>query len=84
MLLSRTASDVYWFGRHLERAESIARVVDQHTSMLVDLPVDIEADWSVLLGVTGATDSTAVATPSESVSSSPASDTVAFHPASTG
>ena len=57
MLLSRTASDVYWFGRHLERAESIARVVDQHTSMLVDLPVDIEADWSVLLGVTGATDS---------------------------
>lgn len=53
MLLSRTAENLYWFGRHLERSEAIARVVREHTNLLVDLPVSVESDWSCLLAITG-------------------------------
>ena len=56
MLLSRTAEDLYWLGRHVERAESVARIVDEHTQLLVDLPVDVESDWTALLAITGAED----------------------------
>lgn len=54
MLLSRTAEDLYWLGRHVERAESVARIVGEHTHLLVDLPVDVESDWTALLAITGA------------------------------
>ena len=54
MLLSRTAEDLYWLGRHIERTESIARIVGEHTALLVDLPVDVESDWGALLNITGA------------------------------
>jgi len=53
MLLSRTAEDLYWLGRHVERAESVARIVNEHTTLLVDLPVDVESDWAALLNITG-------------------------------
>ena len=53
MLLSRTAEEIYWLGRHLERAEALARVVREHTDLLVDLPVDVESDWSALFAITG-------------------------------
>jgi len=53
MLLSRTAEDLYWLGRHVERAESVARIVNEHTNMLLDLPVDVESDWAALLNITG-------------------------------
>lgn len=53
MLLSRTAENLYWLGRHLERAEAVARVVSEHTKLLVDLPVDVDSDWSSLLAITG-------------------------------
>ena len=35
-MLSRTASDLYWVGRHVERAENTARLLDvtYRTSML--------------------------------------------------
>src|SRR6187551_342427 len=35
-MLSRTASDLYWIGRHVERAENTARLLDvtYRTSML--------------------------------------------------
>ncbi len=52
-LLSRTAEHLYWLGRHLERIEWSARIVREHTRLLVDLPVDVESDWSTLLAITG-------------------------------
>ena len=53
MLLARTANDLYWLGRHLERAEGLARICAEHTNLLVDLPTDVESDWTTLLAVTG-------------------------------
>lgn len=54
MLLSRTAENLYWLGRHLERAEAVSRIIREHTKLLVDLPVDVESDWGSLLAITGA------------------------------
>ncbi len=56
MLLSRTAEEIYWLGRHLERIEGTARIVREHTDLLVDLPVDVDTDWSPLLSITGVHD----------------------------
>lgn len=53
MLLSRTAENLYWIGRNVERAECTSRLIGEHTNLLVDLPVDVETDWTSLLGVTG-------------------------------
>lgn len=64
MLLSRTAENLYWLGRHLERAEAVARIIREHTKLLVDLPVDVESDWASLLSITGAGDSYAARYPS--------------------
>jgi uncharacterized alpha-E superfamily protein len=53
MLLSRTAEDLYWLGRNVERAEAVSRLVAEHTNLLADLPVDVDSDWGTLLSVTG-------------------------------
>jgi transglutaminase-like putative cysteine protease/uncharacterized alpha-E superfamily protein len=53
-LLARLADALYWAGRYLERAESMARLVAVHTETHVDLPVGAEAGWAPLLAVTGA------------------------------
>lgn len=52
-LLSRAAEHLYWLGRHLERIESTARVVQEHTNLLVDLPIEVESDWSSLITMVG-------------------------------
>jgi len=39
MLLARMAEAVYWAGRHLERAEGTARIVQVHTDAHVDLQI---------------------------------------------
>jgi uncharacterized alpha-E superfamily protein len=53
VLLSRNAEELYWLGRHLERAESLARIFREHTNLLVDIPVEVDSDWGSLLAVTG-------------------------------
>jgi uncharacterized alpha-E superfamily protein len=37
-MLSRVADSLYWMSRYLERAEHIARVVDVHLNLLLELP----------------------------------------------
>ena len=56
-MLSRTAENLYWLGRHLERAEAVSRIIREHTMLLVDLPIDVESDWAGLLMITGAGES---------------------------
>ena len=52
-LLRRTAQSLYWAGRHLERAEDMARIVLVHGNTHVDLPVGQDVGWSPLLDVAG-------------------------------
>lgn len=53
MMLSRSAERVYWLGRYLERAEGTARVVQQYTQMLLDLPASSGVDWTELPKIFG-------------------------------
>mgnify|MGYP003464869297 CR=1 FL=1 len=39
MLLSRTAEDLYWLGRNVERAESVSRLVGERCDELVAIPM---------------------------------------------
>jgi uncharacterized alpha-E superfamily protein len=54
ILLCRTADSLYWVGRYLERAEGFARLVVEHTALLVDLPTTVPLTWEPLLAVPGA------------------------------
>ena len=53
MLLSRVAENLYWAGRYLERAEDTARIVLQHTNVLIDMPDSVSLDWNPLLAILG-------------------------------
>jgi uncharacterized alpha-E superfamily protein len=53
MLLSRVAEQLYWGARYVERAEDTARVVSEHTHLLVDLPTSVPLTWEPLLAVSG-------------------------------
>jgi uncharacterized alpha-E superfamily protein len=53
MLLSRVAENLYWAGRYLERAEDTARIVLQHTNVIIDMPDSVSLDWSPLLAILG-------------------------------
>jgi uncharacterized alpha-E superfamily protein len=53
MLLSRVAENVYWAGRYLERAEGTARILKEHTNLIVDLPTSLSVTWEPLLFITG-------------------------------
>jgi uncharacterized alpha-E superfamily protein len=52
-MLSRVAERVYWAGRYLERAEDIARVVDEHSQLILDLPRSTGISWRQVLQVIG-------------------------------
>ncbi|HSB85333.1 MAG TPA: alpha-E domain-containing protein [Ilumatobacteraceae bacterium] len=54
MLLSRVAERLYWAARYLERAEGTARIVREHSNVIVDLPLTVTPAWDHLLGITGA------------------------------
>lgn len=53
-MLSRVAANVYWMARYLERAEDSARLINSMTSLLLDLPRDVEVTWYELIKVIGA------------------------------
>lgn len=55
-MLSRAAQRVYWAGRYLERAENTARIVQQHSQLLLDLPEEAEVGWFELIKIFGAVD----------------------------
>jgi len=44
-MLSRVAERIYWAARYLERVENTARLVNVYTSLLMDLPKDIDISW---------------------------------------
>jgi uncharacterized alpha-E superfamily protein len=52
MLLSRVAENLYWAARYLERAEDTARIVREHTNMIIDLPTSVPVTWEPLLAIT--------------------------------
>jgi uncharacterized alpha-E superfamily protein len=53
-MLSRAAERVYWTGRYLERAEDTARLVQQYSQLLLDLPEEVGVKWSELVRIVGA------------------------------
>lgn len=55
-MLSRAAERVYWTGRYLERAENTARIVQQYSQLLLDLPKEVGVGWSELVRIFGAQD----------------------------
>lgn len=52
-MLSRSAERVYWLGRYLERAENTARIVQQYSQLLLDLPEEVGVDWAELISIFG-------------------------------
>lgn len=53
-MLSRAAERIYWAGRYLERAENAARLVQQYSHLLLDLPAEVGVDWTELVRIIGA------------------------------
>ena len=56
-MLSRAAERVYWTGRYLERAENTARMVQQYSQLLLDLPEEVGVGWFELVRIVGAMES---------------------------
>ncbi len=54
-LLCRTAENLYWMGRYLERAEQLTRLVREHTVLMTDLPLSAGLGWDSLLAIPGET-----------------------------
>ncbi len=55
-MLSRVASNLYWLGRYLQRAENTARLVNVNALLLLDLPRGIPFGWQPLVQITGSDD----------------------------
>jgi len=53
-MLSRAAERIYWTGRYLERAENTARIVQQYSQLLLDLPEEVGLGWGELVRIVGA------------------------------
>ncbi len=53
-MLSRAAERVYWTGRYTERAENTARIVQQYSLLLLDLPGEAGVCWQELVRIFGA------------------------------
>jgi uncharacterized alpha-E superfamily protein len=53
VLLSRVAEDLFWAARYLERAENTARIIREHTNLIVDFPVSAPLTWEPLAVIAG-------------------------------
>ena len=52
-MLSRVANSIYWMSRYLERAENVARFIDVNLHLGLDLPDELDEQWSPLVKITG-------------------------------
>jgi len=52
-MLARTAEQLYWIGRNLERVENTARMVSVNSNLLLDLPRGTKLGWEALITITG-------------------------------
>ncbi|MHB1513875.1 MAG: alpha-E domain-containing protein [Acidiferrobacter sp.] len=52
-MLSRVAESIYWMGRYLERAESVARLVDVNLHLTLDSAADCGDQWEPLIRTVG-------------------------------
>jgi uncharacterized alpha-E superfamily protein len=52
-MLARAAEKLYWMARYLERAENTARLINNTTHVLLDLPFGASLGWSNLTEVAG-------------------------------
>ncbi len=55
-LLSRVADALYWMGRYMERAESVARFIGVNLNLQLDLPLDPARQWQPLIDTSGDTE----------------------------
>lgn len=52
-MLSRTAENLYWLARYIERAENIARLFNVQANLMLDLPKPYRFAWQSLVDITG-------------------------------
>lgn len=55
-MLSRSAERLYWLARYLERTENIARLVNVHMNLLMDLPKGVQMSWRQLILINASQD----------------------------
>src|SRR6185436_1712712 len=55
VMLSRTAENLYWTGRYMERAENMARILDVSHRTALQRPgtAAADADWKAVLDILG-------------------------------
>ena len=56
-MLSRAAERMYWFGRQVERAENISRLISVNANLILDLPRMGKQIWGSLVDITGSHES---------------------------
>src|SRR5262245_1745027 len=52
-MLSRVADSVFWMARYIERAENVARFIDAHFNLTLDLGEELGDQWAPLIYTTG-------------------------------
>ncbi|MCB1692492.1 MAG: alpha-E domain-containing protein [Pseudomonadales bacterium] len=51
-MLARVGERMYWFGRYVERAENMARLISVNTNLVLDLP-KVKHIWGSMIDITG-------------------------------
>jgi uncharacterized alpha-E superfamily protein len=50
-MLSRVGERIFWLARYLERVENTSRLINVHTSLLMDLPQHRDINWYTLVTI---------------------------------